>query len=99
MTLSNFPPEALDELALRVLDIAAAVREMALSSRENQLTGFQLHGNKVHEWLGHLEEWVIESTGRLDVEVVKLKGARRGRALAPGPATSGRAKRARSVKK
>ena len=47
----------------------------------------------------HLEEWVIESTGRLDVEVVKLKGARRGRALAPGAATAGGAKRPRAAKK
>ena len=99
MTLSNFPPEALDDLALRVLDIAATIREMAISSRENQLTGFQLHGNKVHEWLGRLEEWVLESTGRLDVEVAKLKGVRRGRALAPPPAVSGRFKRPRSAKK
>lgn len=99
MTLSNFPPEALDDLALRVLDIAATIREMAILSRENQLNGFQLHGNKVHEWLGHLEEWAIESTGRLDVDLVKLKGARRGRALVPPPAAAGRAKRPRSARK
>ncbi len=99
MTLTPFPPEALDDLALRIMDLAAQVREMANQSRENQLSGFQLHGNKVHEWMGRLEEWAIESNSRLDAELLKQKGARRGRGLTPMPPSPYVAKRPRAPKK
>jgi hypothetical protein len=78
MTLTPFPPAALDELALRLLDVAATVRKMANSARDNAVHDFQLHGNKAHEWLDHLEQWAYEGAGRLEAQVLRDRGARRG---------------------
>ncbi|MBI2825466.1 MAG: hypothetical protein HYX69_12335 [Planctomycetia bacterium] len=77
MTLTPFPPATLDELALRLLDVAAAVRKMANSARENGLGDFQLHGNKAQEWLDKLEDWARDSEGRLAREIHRQKGVRR----------------------
>jgi hypothetical protein len=81
MTLLPFKPEDLDTLALRFLDLAALMRGMANSSRENELDGFSLHVNKVNEWLGHLEEWAIEGQGKLDTALMKQQGRRRAQSL------------------
>lgn len=83
MTLTPFSPEALDELSLRLLDVAAAVRTMATKSRENGLVDFQLHGQKACEWLANLEQWAHESTVRMERQVIRLRGARRGQGVVP----------------
>lgn len=81
MTLVVFSPESLDELALRMLDLAANVRSMSHTSREHDVAGFQLHGNKVHEWLSHLEDWAHDGAGRLSATLLKQQGARRSKSL------------------
>jgi hypothetical protein len=88
MTLIPFPPTALDELALRLLDVAATVRKMANSARDNAVQDFQLHGNKAHEWLDHLEQWTYEGAGRLDAQIMRERGARRGLMAASSPPKS-----------
>lgn len=85
MTLSSHSPEALDDLALRLLDLATLVRGMAHASREHGVTGFQLHGNKVHEWLLHIEDWAHDGAGRLESSIRKQQGARRAQQLAGVP--------------
>lgn len=99
MTLSAYPPEALDALALRLLDVAASVRSMAEKSRENGLPDFQLHGNKVQEWLGHLEDWAHDGTARVDAAALKQRGAQRAAqslAVAPSRPKRRSGKRAKS---
>ena len=98
MTLSPFPPPTLDELALRLLDVAAMVRKMANVARENSLQGFQMHGNKAQEWLDHLEQWAHEGTGRLETQVIRERGARRSLA-ATAPPKSRPGSRAKTRKK
>jgi hypothetical protein len=88
MTLASFPPEALDALALRLLDVAAMVRKMAVSSRENEVGDFQLHGNKVHEWLGHLEQWAHEGDGKLQTSLIRQRGVRRAQVPAASTAVA-----------
>ncbi|MEX2561417.1 MAG: hypothetical protein WD403_15950 [Pirellulales bacterium] len=85
MTLSHYSPDALDDLALRMLDLAALVRGMAHASREHDVTGFQLHSNKVHEWLTHMENWAHDGAGRLEAAIKKQQGARRAQQLAGVP--------------
>jgi hypothetical protein len=100
MTLTPFPPEALDELALRLLELAADVRAMANSSRENELEGFVLHGNKVHEWLANLDAWAVDAAGRLDSAVHRQKGVRKALSLTQGePRTPPRKVPARAKRK
>jgi hypothetical protein len=78
MTLTHFPPDALDDLALRLLDVAASLRKMANLAREKSVQGFQLHGNKAQEWLDHLEHWTFEGTKRLNEQIMRELGARKG---------------------
>ena len=78
MTLTHFPPDALDDLALRLLDIAASLRKMANLAREHSVQGFQLHGNKAHEWLDHLEHWTFEGSNRLNEQIMRESSAREG---------------------
>jgi hypothetical protein len=86
MTLIPFPPAALDELALRLLDVAATVRKMANSARDNAVQDFQLHGNKATEWLEHIEQWAYEGAGRLEAQIMRERGARRSLATPSMPA-------------
>ncbi len=84
MTLTPHSPATLDALALRLLDVAAVVRNMANKSRENGVDSFALHGNKVQEWMGHLEEWAYDGAARLESQVMRERGARRSQVVA-GP--------------
>lgn len=85
MTLIAFPPESLDRLALRFLDVAGRVRRMAERSREAAVDEVPLHGNKPQEWLGRLEAWACDAEMRLEAEINRQRGARRARELAETP--------------
>ncbi len=77
MTLTPFTPETLDQLALEILDVAATIRGMARTSRDENLVNFYLHGNKVQEWLGHLRDWAHEGDSKLHTLSFKQRGMRR----------------------
>lgn len=89
MTLTAFPPEALDALALRLLDAAAAVRHMAERSREVGLEDFHLHGNKAQDWLSNLEAWTHDGTARIEAAALKQRGAQRAAQSLMVPARRG----------
>jgi len=92
MTLIAFPPENLDRLALRVLDVAGRVRRMAERSREAGVDEVPLHGNKPQEWLSRLEAWAFDAESRVEAEINRRRGARLAREL---PATPPRKKKRR----
>ncbi|HVU89535.1 MAG TPA: hypothetical protein VHD36_19560 [Pirellulales bacterium] len=97
MTLIPHSPANLDALALRLLDVAALVRGMANNSRENQIEDLPLHSNKAQEWLGRLEEWAHDGAARLELQVMRERGARRSQrpiASAAKPAARRRVQRA-----
>jgi hypothetical protein len=83
MTLVAFPPENLDRLALRFLDVAGRVRRMAQRSREAGLDEVPLHGNKPQEWLGKLESWAFDAELRVEAEINRRLGARKAQELPP----------------
>ena len=84
MTLIPYPPQRLDDLALRLLDLAATVRKMANSSRDNGISDFELHGQKIEEWLAKLEDWANQGDADLGAAIRRAQGARRAQAaLAP----------------
>ena len=85
MTLVPFTPEKLDDLALRLLDIATLLRKMSHSSRDYSVSGFELHSQKADEWLGHLEDWALEAEGKLASAINKNRGDRRALAAPPPP--------------
>jgi hypothetical protein len=85
MTLLAFPPENLDKIALRFLDVAGRVRRMALRSREAGLDAVPLHANKPQEWLAKLEAWAYDAELRVETAINRERGARRAREMTERP--------------
>jgi hypothetical protein len=85
MTLSRFSPETLDELALRVLDLAGVLRAMAKTARDKDVGDLQLNANKAREWLSQLEDWGRVAESELALEALRAEGKRRAEELRPRP--------------
>ena len=77
MTLVRYDADRLDETALRILDIAAKMREMAVTLRVNADLELAIHEKKAAEWLTHLEAWAAESHSKLDLALLKRRGSKR----------------------
>ena len=82
MTLQTYDPQELDRFALRLLDLAAIVRQMANRSREQDIADLALHDKKALEWCGKLEQWARKTQADLDVRILQDKAERRGREAA-----------------
>jgi hypothetical protein len=82
MTLQPYDPRALDQLALRLLDLASIARQMANQSREYGITDLALHDKKALEWCVKLEQWARKTQADLEVRILQDKAARRGRTAA-----------------
>ncbi|OHB69301.1 MAG: hypothetical protein A2V70_08530 [Planctomycetes bacterium RBG_13_63_9] len=83
MTLQPYGPEQLDQFALRLLDLAAAMRAMANDSREHEVSDVALHDKKALEWLSRLDDWADKVRADLEVKVRQSRAKRR--ALSVGP--------------
>jgi hypothetical protein len=55
MTLETYDPEKLDQLALRLLDVTGALRQMAAIARKHPEQKIVLQDHKPREWLARLE--------------------------------------------
>jgi len=77
MTLEPYSPEKLDLLALRLLDLAGIMREMANESREYGITDLALHDKKAQEWCTNLERWGRKSQGELKLKIADARAVRR----------------------
>ena len=77
MTLKPYDPQMLDQLALRLLDLAAVLREMANRSREYQVEDFSLHDKKAREWYDNLERWVRKAQAELEMKIIETRATRR----------------------
>ena len=77
MTLQPYGPEKLDHFALRLLDLAAAVRAMANDSREHEVTDLALHDKKAQEWFGKLNHWAHKVQAEVQMQIVQSRASRR----------------------
>ena len=77
MTLANYDPNQLNLLALRLLDIAAILREMALQSKQQGLEAIPLHDRKAQEWCDRLEHWARHALAELELKVHMDRATRR----------------------
>jgi hypothetical protein len=82
MTLQTYDPQKVDQFALRLLDLAATVRQMANRSREHGIADLVLHDKKALEWCLKLEQWANKTQADLEVRILQDKADRRGRAAA-----------------
>lgn len=84
MTLEPYSPGMLDDLALRLLDLAAATRKMAQRSRHYQVEDLALHDKKAREWCANLARWVGKAQADLDMRIVEIRRQRQSHsAIAP----------------
>ena len=77
MTLQPYDPDTLDQFALRLLDLAAIMREMANRSREREIEGFCVHDKKAREWFHNLERWVRKAQAELEMRIIEARARRR----------------------
>ncbi len=82
MTLQTYSPHQLDQFALRLLDLAAIVRQAANESREYGIADLPVHDKKALEWCVKLEQWARKTRADLEVRILQHKAERRGRAAA-----------------
>jgi len=77
MTLQRYDPQRLDQFALRLVDLAAMLREMANSSREHGIADLPLHDKKALEWCAKLEDWLHKARADLEVRIRQAQARRR----------------------
>lgn len=82
MTLVPYTPERLDELALRLYDVAGLVRQMGHTMRRETLAERVIHDRKALEWIDKLEDWCQKSEAGLEAAVRRARGARRAASFA-----------------
>lgn len=82
MTLKQYGTEQLDELALRMLDVAALFRELAKQQRQGDAQPIPLHDRKLLEWLSGIEIWAEDARGRQQTELIRQRGAQRAQKIA-----------------
>jgi hypothetical protein len=82
MTLQTYSPQQLDQFALRLLDLAAIVRQAANESREYGIADLPVHDKKALEWCVKLEQWARKTRADLEVRILQQKAELRGRAAA-----------------
>jgi hypothetical protein len=83
MTLEPYDADRLDQTALRIVDIAAALRQMAAILRREPDLEFSMHDKKAAEWLANLERWVAESQAKLEVAQIRRRGSLRAQEFVP----------------
>ena len=81
MTLKVYDPSKLDKFALRLLDLAAVVRQMSNRSREHDIENLPLHDKKALEWCAKLEQWAHKTRADLDVKILQEKAEKRARSV------------------
>jgi hypothetical protein len=77
MTLEPYQPRKLDDFALRLLDLAAAMRRMARRSREHAVDDLALHDKKAREWTARLAQWTRRAEADLEVRIAERRLAER----------------------
>jgi hypothetical protein len=77
MTRNPYDPPKLDQVALRLLDLAATIRQMALRAREFPVQGFALHDKKASEWVAKLERWAQKSAAELEMRILEARAQQR----------------------
>lgn len=76
MTLKPYTAEELDQLALRILDVAHQLRQISVAKRGSPDLVLAMHEKKALEWIANLEAWAADARSRLELATIRLRGAR-----------------------
>ena len=67
MTYNRYSPEQLDELVLRIFDIAAMLREISQNAQKAKLDDIPMHDRKAVLWCEQLEQWATKTKINVDI--------------------------------
>ena len=67
MTYNRYLPEQLDQLVLRIFDVAAMLREVSQSARRAKLDDIPMHDRKAVLWCEQLEQWAAKTKINVDI--------------------------------
>jgi hypothetical protein len=81
MTLNPYRPQDLDELALRLLDLAAIFRDMSRRARDQELPTLALNDKKAQEWISKLEHWAVRAHTDLEGKIRIERATRRAQSV------------------
>lgn len=98
MTLISYDPARLDQLALRLLDVASTIRGVAQTARENDRASIALHDKKALEWLANLEAWCHRVATEAEMDRLRRKSEELARQLPAAGAAKRRSRTAASRK-
>jgi hypothetical protein len=84
MTLKPYDAQALDQFALRFLDLASMIRSMANRCREHEINDFPLHDKKALEWCLATERWARKSRAELEMRILEARATQRAEAVSEG---------------
>lgn len=67
MTYNRYSPEELDQLVLRIFDVAAMLREVSRNAKSAKLDDIPMHDRKAVLWCEQLELWAAKTKVSLDI--------------------------------
>ena len=72
MTYNRYSPEKLDQLVLRILDVAALLREISQNAKRAKLDDIPMHDRKAVLWCEQLEQWAVKTKVNVDILLLNL---------------------------
>ena len=73
MTYSRYSPEQLDQLVLRIFDVAAMLRDISQNAKRAKLDDIPMHDRKAVLWCEQLEQWAAKT--KINVDILLLNRA------------------------
>jgi hypothetical protein len=84
MTLRPYPPEKLDQLALRFFDLAAEIRSWSKAADKENPPELLLHDKKALQWCENLEEWAKKTQLTLEIQIREAELSKKKASHSPG---------------
>lgn len=72
MTIKIYTPDKLDQLALRLFDVAADIRSMAKRLNQSELDDIPLNDKKAMLLLDEMEMWALKSKSKIEIHLRKI---------------------------
>lgn len=67
MTYNRYSSEQLDQLVLRIFDVAAQLREISQKAKKHGLDDIPMHDRKAILWCEQLEQWAAKTKVNVDI--------------------------------
>lgn len=73
MTVEVYSPEKIDDLVLKLIDIASILRNISQEAREVRMEEIPINNRKALEWCSNLEAWAERVRFEFDARAKRIK--------------------------